>query len=235
MPIKLSVFPVSNAWHVGVVSILAVFCSACGMNLRPEPLGVEARLAGQWQLQTPQREALAATLRAEMAKAQAKQDKRDKRRYPGNPGGTEGEPPPGAGANSPNDPSAERPGGRGNNWEARERREQQEALLNSLLPSNKLQITQSATRIELQPDAGAHRRFDTGVRSTLVSNFATFLIESGWQADVFVVHSKDAEQSIDIVERYRRKDASHLQLQVTIDLPNAKQQMFTAEYALSSP
>lgn len=214
-----------------LIALLAGICSACSMNLRPEPVGRGQSIAGQWQLLPPQREALANTLRTAMTQAQAKQEKRDRRRAPqqGPDGiGTQD------GDMAPRDAAGtelQGPPGRRNNWEAREQLEQQEALLNAVLPSNQLQINQSALRVELIPDVGARRRFDMGTNSTLVSNYATLHIESGWQDDVFVIHSKDSAQNIDIIERYQRQ-GNNLHLQVHLSLPDIKDQLFVASYEL---
>lgn len=124
-----------------------------------------------------------------------------------------------------------RAGDRRNNWQAREQRAQTEALLNAVLPARQLQISQTAQRIEMIPAGSAHRNFDRGVSSTLVSNYASLRIESGWQANVFVVHSRDTEQGINIVERYWRQGES-LQVQVQVQLPDAAEQILTASYAL---
>jgi hypothetical protein len=210
----------------------AVICAACSMNLRPQPETSGQSIAGQWQLQSPSREALAGYLRAVMDQAHAKQEQRERRRYPRSippeaiPLPDDAASQPGAGPQSPF---------RRNNWEEREQREQQEALLTAVLPSKKLQISQGSSRVEIMPDGVARRRFDMGVSSTLVSGYATFQIESGWQANVFVVHSRDRERGIDIVERYRRVGSNALHLQVQLSLPEAKEQTFDANYVLAPP
>jgi hypothetical protein len=67
-----------------------------------------------------------------------------------------------------------------------------------------------------------------------VTHYATLRIESGWQANVFVIHSKDSEQHIDIVERYQRQgDRLHMQVQMSI--PDAKDQLFVADYVIAHP
>ncbi len=217
------------------IALLALSCAACGMNLRSEPEGRGPGLAGQWQLLT-QRDALAVPVRTAMEQAQAKQEKRYRRHLPpvasaGEPVSTDEIPPPdgyGVPVTSPGAPASR------NAWWVRELREHQEALLNAVLPSNSLRIGQSARRIELIPDVGAARRFDMGVSSTLVRSFATLRIESGWQGEVFVVHSRDAEQGIDIVERYRRQ-GTHLHMQVQLKMPDAQEQLFVADYTLAKP
>lgn len=221
------------------LALFALACSACSMNLRPEPEVRGQSIAGQWQLQTPPREVLASTLSAVMEQARAKQEKRDRRRYPrGMPPEADATDLEGAAAPQAGGPQGETGADqpfRRNNWEAREQREQQDALLNVVLPSNKLLITQSAGRIEMLPDSGGRRRFDMGISSTLVKSYATFRIESGWQANVFVVHSKDSEQGIDIVERYQRVGDNGLHLQVQVNLPDAKEQLLAADYVLAKP
>lgn len=225
--------------RMACLALGVIVCAACSMNLRPQPEASGQSIAGQWQLQSPSRDALAGYLRAVMDQARAKEEQRERRRYPRSiPPEEEGATPdttplpaaeasqPGAGPQSPF---------RRNNWEAREQREQQEALLNAVLPSKKLQISQVSNRVEILPDGVARRRFDMGVSSTLVSSYATFRIESGWQANVFVVHSRDREQGIDIVERYQRVGSNALHMQVQLSLPNAKDQIFDADYVLAQP
>lgn len=223
--------------HLMRLAALAVIAAAagCGMHLRPEPVGMESNMAGRWRLQTPQRAVLVNSLRAVMEQARAKENLRerlDARRRP--------EPevkltPPDAEADADtSDPARPGRGRRHNDWETREHLEQQEALLNAVLPSDELHIVQSATQIELIPSVGGRRRFDMGVTSTLVTNYATLHVESGWQANVFVVHSRDSEQKINIVERYQRL-GDRLRMQVQMSIPDAKDQLFAAEYVLAQP
>jgi hypothetical protein len=212
---------------------LLLSVAGCGMSLRPEPTGMEASLAGQWQLQSPQRATLADNMRAVMEQARAKQDKRDRQDSRRRPEPDINFSPPDTEADMPDHPPSGH-GPRRPKWEAREQVEQQEALLNAVLPSDKLQIVQSATRTEFIPSLGGRRRFDKGVESTLVTHYATLRIESGWQTNVFVVHSKDAAQRIDIVERYQRLgDRLHMQVQMSI--PDAKDQLFVADYVMAHP
>ncbi|MGC3980716.1 MAG: hypothetical protein QM808_05600 [Steroidobacteraceae bacterium] len=218
------------------IALLALACTACGMNLRPQPSAQEQSIAGQWQLNAPQHDAMVATLRTAFEQAQGKQEKRNKRRGPqGGPGGPgemggsgEGEPeaPDAAGAPGPDGPAPRR-----DNWQVREQREQQEALINAVVPSNKIQINQGSSRIELVPETGARRRFDMGLNSTLVSNYATLLIESGWQKNIFVIHSRDANEGIDIIERFQRQGAG-LHVQVELKVSQLKKQVLDADYVM---
>ncbi len=210
--------------------------TSCSMNLRPQPETGGLSLAGHWQLQSPSREALADNLRAVMEQARAAEEQRERRRYPRSIPPQEGTPE--SAAATPPATNAQ-PGGPGpmfrrSNWEMREQREHQESLLAAVLPSNKLLITQSAGRLEMLPDTGGRRRFDMELGSTLVKSYATLRIESGWQANVFVVHSRDRERGIDIVERYQRV-GNGLRMQVQLSLPDAKDQIFAADYVLATP
>ncbi len=213
--------------------LLASLCTACGMNLRPEPLSRNVDIAGHWQLLDGQRTTIEQQLRTAMEQARAKQEKRNRRREPmGRPDG-EGMVPPEQAADTPDGPGNGGPGARRDNWEQREQREQETALLNAVLPSSELRIVQQDDRLEFTPAQGGRRRFDRGVRSTLVSSFATLRIESGWQANVFVVHSHDYAQKIDIVERYSRQPDGLL-MQVLLNLPDTKDQVFEARFVPAS-
>jgi hypothetical protein len=114
---------------------------------------------------------------------------------------------------------------------SREQHEQNEALLNAVLPSRQLQIRQAANHLELLPELGAQRGFDIGVTSTLVTRYATLHVESGWQGNEFVIHSRDSEREINMIERYQRFGAT-LRWQLQLRIPDAKQQLFTATYQL---
>ncbi len=218
----------------------AIACASCSMNLRTQPESSGQSIAGQWQLQSPSREALAGNLRAVMDQAYARQEERERRRYPLSIPPEEGAANPQASPSSPD--AGTSPAGaalplsrRRNNWEAREQHEKEEALLNGILPGNKLQIIQASNRIEIQADNGGRRRFEAGVTSTLASTYGTFRVESGWQKNVFVVHASDREQGIDIVQRYQRVGSNGLHLQVELNFPNAKDQIFAGDYVLVQP
>jgi hypothetical protein len=223
-----------------VVSLLTLVIAACGMNLREAPVNQNLLIEGRWQLQNPDSTAWATSLRAVMDQAQAKQDKRFRKHMQAT-GELEDEeegrngirvmaPTPDS-ADNDKGSATHGPRDRRNSWQAREQRARQEALLKAVLPSKQLQISQSSSRIEFIPDNGVHRSFDMGETSTLVSSYATFKIESGWQKNVFVVHSRDAEQGINIIERYQRQ-GDVLALQVQLSLPDAKDQLFSASYTL---
>lgn len=229
-------------WSVRLLMLSVLFCTGCSMNLRPDPLTQESGIAGRWQLVTPERESLASQLRTVLEQANAKQEQRNRRyasRTPPEilqPDAADDKPAPdGAAGQSAHADAVRSPGFRRSKWEIREQREQEEALLNAVLPSRQLQITQSASGIELIPDLGARRHFDRGIDSTLVSNYATLRIESGWQNNEFVVHSRDVEQGLEIVERYQRQGYDHLHMQVQLSLKDAKNQIFSAEYRLVAP
>ena len=225
----------SQLMRPAALVLMAILGAGCGMHLRPEPVGTESNIAGHWRLQAPQREVLVNSLRAAMEQAHAKQNLRDRRDARHRPEPEDKLTAPDADTDT-DTPDAARPGRgpRHNDWETRERLEQQEALLNAVLPSDELRIVQSAAQIEFIPSAGGHRRFDMGVTSTLVTNYATLHVESGWQANVFVVHSRDSEQKINVIERYQRL-GGRLHMQVQMSIPDAKDQLFTADYVLAQP
>lgn len=218
--------------------VLAIVCASCSMNLRPQAesgsQAAAAQLAGQWRLESPARDVLARNLRATMEQGRVREEERERRRYPysippDDSGAESGATPPPAGGMQAG------PRLRRNNWEMREQREHQDALLNVILPSSNLQIIQAPGRVEMLPDSGGWRRFNIGTSSTKVSSYATFRIESGWQKDVFVVHSRDSERNINIVERYQRTGSNALHLQVELSMPNIKEQIFAADYVRASP
>jgi hypothetical protein len=211
--------------------MLVLSVAGCGMHLKPDASGSNSSIAGQWQLQSPSRAVLADNLRTVMDEAWGKQDKRDQQQYRRRPDSDVNLAPPDA-DDADHPPSARDL--RHPKWEARERLDKRDALLNAILPADKLQIVQSENRIEFIPSPGARRRFDKGERSALVTSYADLRVESGWQANVFVVHSRDSEQGINIVERYQR-NGDRLRMQVELSIPDAKGQMFAAEYSLSKP
>jgi|GEM_PF-2947573 len=214
-------------WLAGAVLLSCL--TGCGMQLRPDPSSNRGTsIAGQWQLQSPSRAELANNLRAVMDQAQAKQDRRDRQEMRRRGDADINFSPPDADGDGADHPHSAHDW-RHPKWEAREQAEQRDSLINAVLPSDKLQITQTAERIEFIPSLAARRRFDKAVTSTLVTSYASLRVESGWQGDEFVVHSRDAQQHIDIVERYQRfGDRLHMQVQLSI--PDAKDQLFVADY-----
>lgn len=225
--------PLRSRVLASAMLVLTLMCAACSMQLRTEPNGSETSIAGRWRLHTPQRDTLVASLRTVMEQVRDKQEQRDRRDARRRPLPDIDLSPPDTGrdASTPGEPGH---GHRRIAWELREQIEQQEALLNAVLPSDELQIMHSAARIEFLPSVGGRRRFDRGVGSTLVTSYGTFRVESGWQADVFVVHSRDPEQKIDIVERYQRM-GEQLRMQVQLNIPDAREQFLTADYLLAKP
>ena len=215
------------------LALLVLSVAGCGMQLRPDASGPNANIAGEWQLQSPSRSAIADTLRAAMEQARAKQDDRDRQAMRRRPESDVNFSPPDGSVDGSDHPRSNRDM-RHPKWEAREQREQQDALLNAVLPNDKLQIVQSPNRIEFIPLPGARRRFDKGEGSTLVTQSGSFRVESGWQDNAFVVHSRDSEQKINIVERYQRM-GERLHMQVQLSIPDAKDQLFVADYMLSKP
>jgi hypothetical protein len=223
-----------------VLMLVAIACASCSMNLSSQPQTSGQSIAGHWQLQSPSRQVMVDSLRVVMEQARANQDQLERRRYPHGIPPEEGGPNPEEAAPLPVDGMPQSGAGpqgawRRNNWEVREQREQHEALLGAVLPSNKLQIIQSPNRVEMMPDTGGRRRFEIGVDITQVTTYATFLIESGWQKNVFVVHARDRDRRVDVVQRYQRVGADALRLQVELSFPNAPDQFFTADYVPAQP
>jgi hypothetical protein len=212
------------------VTLLALACNACGMNLRPQPVAQLTNLGGHWQLAVAEREALMTQLRTQMDQARTNQMRREQKRQHGRPAeniilGVDGAPP---------SDDQQQPRGAINNWQAREQRELQTALVNAVAPSLLLQIQQTPTRIEMLRDNSARRVFTGGVSSVLVTSYATLQMESGWQGNEFVVHSKDAEQDMEIVERYQRDAQDRLSLRLELAIPGLKDQTFSLHYTLQA-
>jgi hypothetical protein len=196
-------------------------CAACGMNLRPTPVVVSISLSGAWQAPTAQRDAVIEQLRAALKQADEKQIRRERKR-----GG------PGAGPGPGGVPSTGGPGSR-EKWEVRDERDQEQALLAAVVPPESFNVSQLAGHIDITPNAGARRSFTPGEPSTLVTIFGSFHIESGWQGDEFVVHSRDAQDGIEVVERYRKQMDGTLAIAITFSTKLMKEQQFKLVYRAS--
>ncbi|MGD9841697.1 MAG: hypothetical protein AB7F79_08905 [Steroidobacteraceae bacterium] len=215
-----------------VTLVLALLCNACGMNLRPAPMGQAIDLSGQWQLAISERQSIMTQLHEQLQQIQAKQMRREqKRQRRAEPSANDmGDPEP---MPSPATDHQQRSGAI-NNWQQREQQELQTALLNAVVPSVLLKIVQTPTWIEMARDNSARRFFEAGVNSALVSSYASLKVESGWQGNEFVVHSKDAAQGLDIVERYRRDTVDRLSLRLELEMPDLKSQVFSVNYTLQA-
>ena len=210
------------------VITLALICSACGMNLRSAPASQLADLNGQWRLVTPQRAALMSQLTNQFEQVRNEQMQRQQKARARRPVDVEG----GASFDTAAGDTPSAPGGI-NNWFIRDQREQQQALLNDVLPAESLHIMQNARRVELLPQSIPLRSFDIGGNSLRITRYAELRVESGWQGNMFVIHSRDKEQGIEIVERYQRVTAEQLTLQLEIGLPDLKRQVFLIRYELA--
>ena len=195
------------------------------MNLRPAPVGPVRSLAGSWQVAKADRDKAVEQLRAAFKQADDKQDQRDRKmgyaRWGGGPPPAESDGAPGGTA--PLRPTRE-------NWEVRERREQEQGLINFALPPDSFKLAQSPTLIEIVPAAGARRSFVPGESSTLVTTFGSFRMESGWQNDEFVVHSRDTQEGINLIERYRREADGSLSVAVAFMTAEVKEQTIKLIY-----
>lgn len=207
--------------------------AACSMNLRPEPVQT-ADFSGVWVRDTARSDDVAAKLKAAFKAAADKQAKkrRGRRGGPGPEGeGPYGLPsdagngPPGQGSNQGPNPG---PGQGGQpSWWQREQSRQEEEFINAVNPPAQLRITQTAGRVELVSTAGGARRtFDPERPSSLITIYATLRIESGWQGNVFVVHSQDSSAKMEITERYSLTPSGDLQEQILLDMPEAKKQNY---------
>jgi hypothetical protein len=211
--------------------LIVLACGACSMPLRPAPEN-PIDLNGQWQLPAVQRDAIMVSLHEELDQARTRlmqKELKSRSRYCGPDSSIAS-----AGDNAPSSASAQScPSTAINNWQERDQQRQQEELLNAVVPGMKLRIVQTSNRIELLPDSSAPRRFETGMNSLLVTGYATMKVESGWQGNVFVVHSEDAAQGLNIIEKYQREAPDKLSVQVQLDIPDLNHRVFSVSYEIS--
>ncbi len=211
--------------------LIVLACGACSMPLRPAPEN-PTDLSGQWQLPAAQRDTIMFSLHEELDQSRTRlmqKELKSRSRYCGLDSSVAS-----AGDNAPSSASAQScPSTAINNWQERDQQRQQEEFLNSLVPGMKLRIVQTSNRIELLPDSSAPRRFETGMSSLLVTSYATMKVESGWQGNVFVVHSEDSAQGLNIIERYQREAPDRLSVQVQLDIPDMKHRVLSVTYEIS--
>ena len=211
--------------------LIVLACGACSMPLRLVPES-PTDLNGQWQLPAGQRDAIMVSLHEELDQAHTRlmqKELKGRGRYCGPDSSIAS-----AGDNAPSSVSAQScPSAAINNWQERDQQRQQEELLNAVVPGMKLRIVHTSNRIELLPDSSAPRRFETGMSSLLVTNYATMKVESGWQGNVFVVHSEDSAQGLNIIERYQREAPDKLSVQVQLDIPDLNHRVLSVTYEIS--
>jgi len=211
--------------------LIVLGCGACSMPLRPAPES-PTDLSGQWQLPAAQRDAIMVSLHEELDQARTKliqKELKSRSRYCGPDGNVTS-----VVDNASSSESAQTcPSAAINNWQKRDQQRQQEELLNAVVPVMKLRIVHTSNRIELLPDSSAPRRFETGMSSLLVTSYATMKVESGWQGNVFVVHSEDSAQGLNIIERYQREAPDRLSVQVQLDIPDMKHRVLSVTYEIS--
>ena len=232
MSLKITVDRVTCILRACLCPVLIVLaCGACSMQLRPVPES-PTDLSGQWQLPAAQRDAIMVSLHEKLDQARTKLMQRElksRSRYCGPDGSVAS-----AGDNAPPSVSAQScPSAVINNWQVRDQQRQHEELLNTVVPGMKLRIVHTSNRIELLPDSSAPRRFETGMNSLLVTSYATMKVESGWQGNVFVVHSEDVDQGLNIIERYQREAPDKLSVQVQLDIPDLNHKVFSVTYEIS--
>ncbi len=232
MSLKITVDRVTCILRAGLFPVLIVLaCGACSMPLRPAPEN-PTDLNGQWQLPAAQRDAIMVSLHEELDQAHTRliqKELKSRSRYCGPDRSIAS-----AGDNASSSVSAQScPSTAINNWQERDQQRQQEELLNAVVPVMKLRIVHTSNRIELLPDSSAPRRFETGMSSLLVTSYATMKVESGWQGNVFVVHSEDSAQGLNIIERYQREAPDRLSVQVQLDIPDMKHRVLSVTYEIS--
>lgn len=196
-----------KAQRVLWVLALCGLSSACGGNLRPVPLDGVTSLAGNWQISGEQRDQASAQLQVALKQADDKLLQHERKQGPG---------------------------GRRENWEIREQHELIKNLIDFAVPPAAFKLLQSTGRIDIVPSVGARRSLAPGESSTLVTTFGSFRIDSGWQEDEFVVTSKDSQDGIVIVERYRKLHDGRLSLALTFSTRQVKPKNFVLTY-MSQP
>jgi hypothetical protein len=220
------------------VLLLALVQTGCGMHLRETPEPATVSLQGDWTLSDPARDAVLTMVRQALEGAVSKQAKREAAHRP-SPAMAGPPAPGGVPANTdPKNPAAGGPaGGMGRpsfmqrpQWEARDEREHIEALAQAVTPPEQLHIRQQPGRIEFTSTGNPSRRFEPGSYSQLVTTYADLRAEAGWQQGEFVVHSRDGEQNIIIVERYSRHRDNTLHAHITLSVPDAKRIEFDVTY-----
>jgi hypothetical protein len=191
----------------------------CGPQLRAvaDPA---VSLSGRWQLNPGEHQLMFDSLRTVLELAQSKTEQRERRRMRLPTG--DAPPPDGDAA----------PRTSGSNWQERDRRDQLTVFLAMAVPANSMSISQpDSETVLVKPDGAAQRRLDTRDGSTLVNQFATLTVRSGWQANRFVVYSTDSSQSLELTEVYERL-GNELKVTVSFKMADLKQQTLTAAYQL---
>lgn len=211
------------------LSLFATFAvlilTGCSPNLRPTPASTAAvSFAGTWTLDKARSDRVDEELGLTLRAANEKQAKKAKsRRMPGPEFGDfpESSPPQGdQAAGPPYEP-----------WWLREQKRLEEELVAAIKPPESLRIVQTQGRVEIISMAGgAWRVFDPARSSTLVTDYATLRIESGWQGNVFVVWSSDGAAKLSITERYSLDSKGDLDERLVIEVPNAKTQNYHVIY-----
>jgi hypothetical protein len=226
-----------------LTGVLIGTMSGCGPQLRAlsdRPVN----LSGRWQMVDGEHQRMLDNLRDAIEQAQAKEERRERRRRRGEaPPEGDDSPPESPSVNSP--PANDQPvkssseGAAGAprsvtpNWQERERRDQVNVLLAMVVPATFISITQpSEEEVLIKPDGGAQRRLDTRDGSTLVNQFATLAIRSGWQGDRFVIYSTDRSQGLEVTESYQRS-GNQLKVTVLFKMDSLKLQTLTTSYQLS--
>jgi len=197
-----------------LLSLIGLACVACAPVLQPTPVHPRS-LAGEWIADTTRCNAISDQLHAALDNAQQKElrgaTKRAARRFSDDQGVADAHLGP-------------------YSWEVRDQHEQYQALLEDIRPVSELRVVQQQNMIQFMSPNLAQRNFEAGASSTLVTTFAHLRVESGWQTDEFVVHSKDSKSDIELLERYRIQADGSLLLSVTVSCKYMETQQYTLIY-----
>ena len=208
-----------NGLKISMFALLLV-CAACAPALQPVPVHPRS-LTGDWVADVARCNAVNDQLHAALDAAQRKELQgvtKHARRMQADSAAADGAH---AGEGGHMGPYS---------WEMRDQKEQYQALFDEIHPVTEIQIVHQPGLIQFSSPSLAQRNFEPGTSSTLVTTFAHLRIESGWQNDEFVVHSKDNKTDIEITERYRLQQDGSLLLSVILSVKYMETQQYTLVY-----
>ena len=209
------------------LGFMVTVLTACSIKLQLEPTGVRAaNFAGTWKLSSSQSDNVEAGMRRAFETMEAKARRSDRRNEPMQGGG-----PRAPGVPGPEEGSSDGQAPLMQSWWLKEQRREEDSFIRDIMPPAELRIVQSPGRMELAPvKGGAKRSFEPGMPSTLVTEYASMRIQSGWEGGTFVVHCADSAAKLTTIERYSLTGDDELTEQLIIELPQMKAQTYRVVY-----